>query len=232
MDETVARQFREQAVRHLTKDFLPKIRHCLGLLSDEEIWWRPNQHSNSVGNMLLHLSGNVRQWVTAALGGAVDMRRRDEEFETRGPLPKERLAGMVEDTVAEAVSIIENLEPHSCWKSTEVRSMTFPQCRPFFMLLNISPTTQGRLSMLRSCSKTRIWSFTPSSIQISDSTDPRRVLAGGHGGKRLLRSPMRPNPIGSTEVTVEAVEGTRLRVSGLDALDGSPVVDIKKAHRR
>lgn len=64
--------FIDQAVQLLSADFFPKIRMCLTLLDDAKIWWRPNQHSNSIGNLMLHLNGNVRQWIVSGLGGAPD----------------------------------------------------------------------------------------------------------------------------------------------------------------
>ena len=52
------------------------------MLSDEQLWWRPNAESNSVGNLMLHLAGNVRQWIVSGVGGAEDDRDRDREFVT------------------------------------------------------------------------------------------------------------------------------------------------------
>ena len=111
MNEELTQQFKSQAVRHLRVDFLPKIERCLASLSEEEIWWRPNERSNSVGNILLHLSGNVRQWIIAALGGTADTRKRDDEFAAQGPMPAARLWDLLEETVAEAARIIESLGP-------------------------------------------------------------------------------------------------------------------------
>ena len=73
----IGQAFIAQSQYHLAKDFLPKIERCIGLLGDEQIWWRANEQSNSIGNLLLHLSGNVRQWIICGLGGATDSRDRD-----------------------------------------------------------------------------------------------------------------------------------------------------------
>ena len=56
--------------RSLLQDYLAKIDRCLALLNEQQIWWRANPESNSIGNLLLHLSGNVRQWIVVGLGGA------------------------------------------------------------------------------------------------------------------------------------------------------------------
>jgi hypothetical protein len=59
---------------------LGKIKHCLGQLTDEQVWWRSWPSLNSIGNLILHLCGNVRQWIMAGLGGAADSRDRPAEF--------------------------------------------------------------------------------------------------------------------------------------------------------
>ena len=66
-----------QAEHVLRQVYLPRITTCLAHLSAEQIWWRPNKASNSVGNLVLHLTGNVRQWIISGLGGAPDLRERD-----------------------------------------------------------------------------------------------------------------------------------------------------------
>ena len=59
-----------------------RIEDCTGRLSEEQIWWRPGQSSNSIGNIILHLAGNIRQWIVAGIEGAPDVRDRDGEFAT------------------------------------------------------------------------------------------------------------------------------------------------------
>src|SRR5437763_900498 len=76
MSEEVARAFVAEARGHLLGDYLPKIERCLVRLTDEQVWWRAGEESNSVGNLMLHLAGNVRQWVVCGLGGAAAFRRR------------------------------------------------------------------------------------------------------------------------------------------------------------
>src|SRR5664280_653135 len=78
MSETYAALVSEE--ERLLSEYLRKIEHCVGLLTPAEVWWRPNARCNSVGNLLLHLSGNLSQWVLAGLGGAEYERRRREEF--------------------------------------------------------------------------------------------------------------------------------------------------------
>ena len=64
-----------------------RIEHCLAQLTDTQAWWRPRADLNSVGNLVLHLTGNVRQLIGSELGGAPDARDRQAEFDARGPVP-------------------------------------------------------------------------------------------------------------------------------------------------
>lgn len=75
----------------LFKESIPRIENCLSRLTDEQIWWRPNENTNSIGNLVLHLCGNVRQWILSGIAQEPDLRRRSEEFSTTGPIPKNQL---------------------------------------------------------------------------------------------------------------------------------------------
>jgi uncharacterized damage-inducible protein DinB len=107
---TVSEEFVRQSERFLVEDLLPKIKAAVALLSEDELWWRPNPQSNSVGNMLLHLSGNVRQWIIAGVGQAPDRRQRDLEFVEQGPMPAQELMEHLENTVAEAVDVLRRMD--------------------------------------------------------------------------------------------------------------------------
>ena len=86
-DQRIAKLFLREVRRDL-RPYLRRINRCLGLLSEEQIWWRPNPASNSAGNLVLHLCGNMRQWIISGLGGAPDARDRDAEFAARGALSR------------------------------------------------------------------------------------------------------------------------------------------------
>src|SRR3990172_4111783 len=91
-----------EARHSLQAHHLPRIARCLGMLSEEEIWWRPHPTSNSVGNLVLHLEGNVRQWLLSGLGGRPDLRDRDWEFRERGPISRRTLLARLRKTVGQA----------------------------------------------------------------------------------------------------------------------------------
>jgi uncharacterized damage-inducible protein DinB len=91
-------------------DYLPKLERCLELLSEEQIWWRANPKSNSIGNLLLHLSGNVRQWIVCGLGGAPDQRERDSEFAQREVISRDELLARLKQTLNEADAALARFE--------------------------------------------------------------------------------------------------------------------------
>ena len=98
-----------QAGHVLRELYLPRITSCLDQLSPGQIWWRPNEASNSVGNLVLHLSGNVRQWIISGLGGVPDVRQREMEFSECGPLPRRILVSYLRKTVKEACEVLGKL---------------------------------------------------------------------------------------------------------------------------
>jgi len=84
------------------------FKKCMDNLDEAELWKRPNASSNSAGNLVLHLCGNIRQYISASLAGNADNRQRNEEFSTEGGLNKLELASMLENTIEEAKSHINS----------------------------------------------------------------------------------------------------------------------------
>jgi uncharacterized damage-inducible protein DinB len=104
-----AKPFPEQAQHSLHRQHLPRIIRCLETLSQDQIWWRPHRTSNSIGNLVLHLAGNVRQWIISGLGNQPDHRDREGEFEELGPVPRYMLIQQLETTVAEASRVLAGI---------------------------------------------------------------------------------------------------------------------------
>ena len=82
-----------------------RIEDCLGRLSNEQIWLRHSENENAVGNLVLHLCGNVNQWIGSGIGGKPDTRERHKEFEAR----EGSLGTRLKDTIAEAAKIIRSV---------------------------------------------------------------------------------------------------------------------------
>ena len=107
----VSQTFLREARRLITEEYLPKIERCLEKLTDEQIWWRPNPESNSIGNLLLHISGNARQWIVCGLGGEPDRRQRQTEFAERKVIPRNELLGKLRTTVADIDEVLTGFDP-------------------------------------------------------------------------------------------------------------------------
>ena len=90
---------------------LEQIVRCVRLLDADQLWHRANEHTNSVGNLLLHLNGNVSQWILGGVDGQEIRRDRPAEFAERGPLPAEQVLSRLETTVRAALDALERLEP-------------------------------------------------------------------------------------------------------------------------
>jgi hypothetical protein len=100
----------QECKRRLYDESLPRIRQCLAQMSVEEIWARPNEQTVSAGNLVLHLAGNVRQYVIATMGGVPDVRERQAEFDAAGPMPTAELLERLEKTMAEAAGVIDRVD--------------------------------------------------------------------------------------------------------------------------
>jgi uncharacterized damage-inducible protein DinB len=96
---------------HLAEDFLSKIERCLEKLSDEQIWWRANEQSNSIGNLVLHLCGNARQWIVCGVGDGTDGRDRDAEFAQREIVPRDELLSLLRRTISDVDATLARYEP-------------------------------------------------------------------------------------------------------------------------
>jgi len=107
--------------RRLFKESIPRAKKCLNLLSEEDIWYRPNENSNSVGNLILHLCGNVRQWLISAIGEVEDVRQRQSEFDERGPLPTSELIAKLDQLQADAVKVLDQTKPEILIKPYSVQ---------------------------------------------------------------------------------------------------------------
>jgi len=85
------------------------IEMCLIQLSDEQVWARGGENENSVGNLVLHLCGNMRQWIVAGVGGEADTRRRDDEFSRRGGLTSRDLTERLVTLVSQATAVMDGV---------------------------------------------------------------------------------------------------------------------------
>jgi len=95
----------------ITKVFPAQIRTCLDQLSDEEIWSRPNESTNSIGNIVLHIAGSLDHYLNRNLGGLAFTRDRDAEFAERRRIPRNELRARFDEMVRHAEQTFASLTP-------------------------------------------------------------------------------------------------------------------------
>jgi uncharacterized damage-inducible protein DinB len=109
IDHQLARLFLDSSRTQLLAQYLPRLRECVAPLTAEQVWWRPNDASNSIGNLLLHLDGNVRQWLVTAFNSNDDERNRPAEFAAQSGLSAADLLARLGATLDEAAKVLERL---------------------------------------------------------------------------------------------------------------------------
>lgn len=108
----------------LINQYRPRLRKAVAPLSHEQVWWRPNPASNSIGNLVLHLEGNVRQWLVASFNQQEDARNRPAEFKERRRLPVLEILDKLDATLAEADRVLERLTPEELDATYQIQGYT------------------------------------------------------------------------------------------------------------
>ena len=108
-DSTMTSQFLSYSRSKLVAQCWPRMRQCVESLTEEQLWWRPNEASNSVGNLLLHLNGNVGQWLVATFNRADDKRNRPAEFAAKEGSTAAELLERLGATLDEAAAVLDRL---------------------------------------------------------------------------------------------------------------------------
>ncbi len=106
----VGSEFISNSRGRLLKEYLPRIQACVNTLSEEDIWWRSHESDNSIGNLVLHLTGNIGQWILAGIGGQSSTRNRPLEFSERGPIPKAELLRRFQSVINEADRVLSEFD--------------------------------------------------------------------------------------------------------------------------
>ena len=109
----IGQEFLDESCRLLLSGYLPQIERCLERLSDEDVWWRPGEASNSIANLLLHLTGNLNQWIIGGVGSRPYDRDRQQEFDARVHPSGRELMARLRAVVEEAVQVIGAVDPES-----------------------------------------------------------------------------------------------------------------------
>ncbi len=124
MSSPLALEIKQHAIMRMQEN-TPRISKCLDQLSEDEVWQRPNGASNSMGNLILHLCGNITQYTISSIGGKEDQRVRDEEFDAKGGYTKNQLIEKLEATVQEAIDVIQNCSDEELLRVRHVQAYEF-----------------------------------------------------------------------------------------------------------
>jgi len=120
VDSLVLSEFKKESVFRL-KESMPRIERCFEFLNENELWEKPGPSSNSIGNLVLHLCGNISQYIISGLGENPDERKRDLEFSTERGYSKTNLLDKLKSTVEESAKIIESQTEESILLKRQVQ---------------------------------------------------------------------------------------------------------------
>jgi uncharacterized damage-inducible protein DinB len=122
--DTACELFVDFSRNKLLNQYWPRLRKAVEPLSLEQIWWRPNEASNSIGNLLLHLNGNVWQWLVASFNQLEDKRDRPAEFNATGDLSASDLLDRLGQTIDEAAKVFARLTPGQLLATMHIQGYT------------------------------------------------------------------------------------------------------------
>ena len=140
--------FLAQSREYLTGHYLPKILAAVDSLSDDDLWWRPNEASNSVGNLMLHLAGNVRQWIVSGVGGGPDQRDRAREFAERNRLPRAELVATLTRAVREADAVIAGVSRSALGESRLIQGRQVTVLEAIYHVVEHFSTHLGQIVLI------------------------------------------------------------------------------------
>ena len=122
--EAITQEFKNQCIYQMELN-PPRIKKCFDQLSEEDVWKKPNESLNSIGNLILHLCGNIRQYAISSLGQSPDVRSRSEEFSATGGLTKIELIQKLNITISEAVQTIKNASEEELMRKRKVQGFNY-----------------------------------------------------------------------------------------------------------
>ena len=144
----LTRPFLAQAARLLWQVHLPRIEACVKKLSSDQIWWRAHPASNSVGNLALHLEGNVRQWIVSGLGGLPDRRERDKEFSQPGSIPTRTLVARLRKAVSQADRVMRKVNAEALARTYSIQGFHVTGLRAVFHVAEHFSHHAGQIILL------------------------------------------------------------------------------------
>ena len=145
MPPTLAQTFLSESRQYLRDAYLTAIEGSVAPLTDAQVWWRPNDASNSIGNLILHLSGNVRQWIVGGVGQRPNERNRQQEFDQREPIPKEQLLDRLRTVLNEADAVLASLTEGGLTERREIQGHDTTVLKAIYHVVEHFSTHTGQI---------------------------------------------------------------------------------------
>jgi hypothetical protein len=172
----IAPAFIEQSRRLLTYSYLPRIEGAVRGLSTENVWWRANDQSNSIGNLILHLDGNLRQWLVSGIGGAPDVRDRQQEFNRLDGWSGHDLVLRLRRTVEEADAVLAKVDPEDLLTAKRIQGYDVTVMRAIYTAVEHFSMHTGQIILLA-----KMWKGDLGFYDVSEG-EPRPMWPGGVAG--------------------------------------------------
>ncbi len=160
----LASRFIERSRHYLAVEYPAKISLAVRAMPADRLWWRPYPSANSAGNLLLHLSGNVRQWIVSGIGQAPDVRHRDAEFSAVDGADVETLLRGLNAACHDADAVLATLTADSL---TESRTIQGRETSVFAAVYHVVEHFSGHTGQLILLAKM----FTPNAVRFYDDAD-------------------------------------------------------------
>ena len=172
----IASAFIEQSRSLLIDSYLPRIERAISGLSTENVWWRANDQSNSIGNLILHLDGNLRQWLVSGIGGAPDERDRQREFNQLDGWSGHDLVRRLRRTVGEADAVLAKVDPADLLTPKRIQSYDVTVKRAIYTAVEHFSMHTGQIILLA-----KMWKGDLSFYDLSQGA-PQPTWPGGAAG--------------------------------------------------
>ena len=160
----LAREFIARSRYYLMEEYRTKIRRAVQVIPASEIWRRPHDQSNSVGNLLLHLAGNVGQWIVSGVGGDPDTRDRPAEFGARDGAPADELLARLDAVLAAADQVLTRLTPADLLERRTIQGRDVSVMAAIYSAVQHFSTHLGQIILIakeRSPGAVRFYEDTP-----------------------------------------------------------------------
>jgi uncharacterized damage-inducible protein DinB len=162
----LAREFVARSRYYLMEEYRTKLRRAVQAIPADAIWHRANEGSNSVGNLLLHLAGNVGQWIVSGVGGAPDRRDRPSEFNARSGPSADQLLARLDEVLFEADAVLSGLSADTLTERRMIQGRDVSVMAAVYSAVQHFSTHLGQIIMIAK-------EHSPGAIRFYDDADGR-----------------------------------------------------------